>query len=501
MISRELIGIITFAGISGSLLITVCFGILIHRRKLFYFNLNGWLEKRDGKKITILLISLAFITRAPSLFMLTDTDESVYILMSKLVYGGEGLYSDFFTVQPPAYFISTAFLFKIFGVGILQAKILPFLFSIATVLLIHHITKGVYGVKAGLMSLYASSISTGLVALTRNALLYSECVFFSTLSAYFFINSLKDYRDKKVFLAGFFASLATLFRFFGLFVLAAILVHTVLSRRRVFRTAIIILSGFITPLIPVLLAFGPKQIMGILTYSALKLPVASLPERLSGLATYSIVLYSLPILLGILGAYSLYSMKRIGGIERFLFLWVFVVLVGVLGVSQVLPMVYAYYFVLAVPALAIIAGNSVYSQESSLITLLAVFSFVSLILNAVLVLADVDFFSRQLEVSEYITRSTPQETLVTGSFPDAQAVSFLSGKKMFLDVVETGLRFNASHTNPNVFYRELLARPAVVVLKDEDPNPDVDSLRSVAEEKCRLIVRKTDETVFYCGAP
>ncbi len=208
--------IIQVCGIAASLIFLALSAVYIVRRKQYQFPLNAWLKRQDARRIILALIALGILFRAATIGMLTQSDEAVYLMMARSITEGKIIYRDFFALQPPAAYLAYGLMFEFFGVGILQAKIIPLIFSVGIILLVHHTARTLYGPNAGLASLSIASLSTGLVVLTRSALLYAECLFFSTLAVHLVLTARGRDNRLAFLLAGLCTGVASSYRLFGL---------------------------------------------------------------------------------------------------------------------------------------------------------------------------------------------------------------------------------------------------------------------------------------------
>jgi 4-amino-4-deoxy-L-arabinose transferase-like glycosyltransferase len=101
--------------------------------------------------LLILLILLNFLIRLYTIHP-TLSDENIYFSMAKNLSEGKILYKEIDFVHPPLQIYILAFLFKIFGVSLLTAKLLTLIASCLSVYLVFLIAKELFDKKIALLS-------------------------------------------------------------------------------------------------------------------------------------------------------------------------------------------------------------------------------------------------------------------------------------------------------------------------------------------------------------
>jgi len=490
--------IVQVGGIATSLLFLALSAAYIVRRRQYQFSLNAWLKRQDARRIVLALIALGILFRAATICMLTQSDEAVYLMMARSIAEGKIVYRDFFALQPPAAYLAYGLMFRTFGVGILQAKIIPLTFSVGLILLVHHTARTLYGPNAGLASLSIASLTTGLVVLTRSTLLYAECLFFSTLAVHLVLTTRGRHR-LAFLLAGLCAGAASSCRLFGLYSAAAILIHIALARKNVVESGVCFIFGFLAVTAPMLHYYGMDALRDVVLYNALERPTASLADRLWGLVNDSRYLHALPVVLGFMGVYALWKERKLGDAERLLLLWVALALTGTLVVNQSVQRIYASYFVASVPALAILGGNAIRLKDATVATAFITLAFMALVYNTAYTLTDADYFIQQTRLAESLREASPS-LVVSGSSPYAQAVAFLSGRRMLSDVIGTDVPFDVSAGGVDKFVEEMKVKPVAVVLAD-DVNPDMRAVRAYVVGHCQRTEKTPQEELYVCNEP
>jgi uncharacterized membrane protein len=221
-------------------------------------------EESTLNRCLILVFAVGLLLRVSYVNLISLTDEGIYVYLAKEVYLGSKPYRDFFYVHPPLDLYLTASVFRIFGVGIIQARIIPLVFSALTIPLVYKTANDFYDRKHAFLSTLMFSFSYGVVFFTKYALMNSTLLFFTTLSYYLLLKGLQEKANSKLFFSGVCVGIASLSRFFALITLPAILIFLFIRRRKeVARLFTPIILGFALAFSPLLIYFAPyiKQIL------------------------------------------------------------------------------------------------------------------------------------------------------------------------------------------------------------------------------------------------
>ncbi|MEX2720765.1 MAG: ArnT family glycosyltransferase [Candidatus Wukongarchaeota archaeon] len=116
-----------------------------------------------------------------------DWDEGDYALSSYYLYKGLVPYKDFQCTQPPLLFYLVALSFKIFGVGLWQAKLPGAICGILTAPLLIFIAKRMGCGNWSLLAGFAWTVSLPAIENSRTVMMDVPVTFFTTLAVYFYI--------------------------------------------------------------------------------------------------------------------------------------------------------------------------------------------------------------------------------------------------------------------------------------------------------------------------
>ncbi|VVB54942.1 Dolichyl-phosphate-mannose-protein mannosyltransferase [uncultured archaeon] len=225
-------------------------------RRFKRLSIGGALRGNEGR-ILVLVFAFGVVLRLFYLLTFSFNDEPFYIYAAYQVFLGHQPYVDFFFSQPPLDLILTALVFRLFGVGVVQFHLMPFLLSVASLPLMYLLSRRVLGDGAGAVFstlLFSTSLLLGSLTATNN--LYSTMTFMSMLSLWLFLDGVKKERPTLLFFAGIAASMAFWSRLFGILPLACEILFLAWSQRqRSIRPVLHIAGGFIAFSAVVLLFF------------------------------------------------------------------------------------------------------------------------------------------------------------------------------------------------------------------------------------------------------
>lgn len=156
------------------------------------------------------------------------------------------------------YFLLLAFSFKIFGVGILQARLVSAFAGLFLVVIFYFFTKKIYGAKL-------ATISTLLLVFNPLFILSARIVRYEIVVALFTFASLScailAFRERKnsfFLLSGFFAALTILTHFNGILISFAVLVLILINRKH-WKGATYFLIGLLATMTPYLIFIFIKR--------------------------------------------------------------------------------------------------------------------------------------------------------------------------------------------------------------------------------------------------
>lgn len=329
----------------------------LYVRSLFNENPKPMLLDYDPKKHLYylkIILGFAILFRLPYMFFTTFSDESFYIYAARLIAKGCGQYTCFFLDQPPLYPNLTALLFKIMGVGVFQAKLLPFAFSIASILLVYRLSKMLYGLQAALFSTTLASTTLFLAYFTATANLYSGLVFFCLLAAYLSEKGCRGGGDRVFFAAGLSVGVASMFRLLAPITLAAILAG-MYGGKGWLKKSLLVFSGFLASLLAIVFVFNSPEFIYQVFLSHLHMPSPGYWNKAVWFITKTIPLYGQILVFTPLLARIRWRPR--GQTERILAYQVLLVAAAILFLKYPYPVNQRMYFTMAAAPLAIILGN------------------------------------------------------------------------------------------------------------------------------------------------
>ena len=427
------------------------------------FSLGDWFSRQKKGRITLSIVVLAVLLRASTLFVISESDEPFYLFISRLVAEGKRPYIDFFTPHPPGYFLVTAFIFGHAGVGVFQAKVMPVIFSIMFFIFLHLLTKRFFGENEAVACLIMASVTPGLVSATRSSLLYSECLFFSVLSAYLYLTALRKDDGKLFLFAGFSAAIAVSYRLFGLYVFFAMIIHSISSRKEWKRIVLLPVGMFVVFSI-FLAIFGMPFLGDVFFFNALERYGSSVPDIILSFITYVPLAYALPSFMALVWAHHLYSEGRMDEVDKFNIIWLGVVIAGTILMFNVIPRVYSIYLVMAVPPLLLLGCRTVNLKTPYILSLFLVFSIHSVAYDVSTILTDLSFGMQQDEIAAYIKANVPVNAEITGTGPYYQAAAFLTGRDVVLGLPDEHITNTSSEARAK-YVGELKAKPIALLLE------------------------------------
>ncbi|MFH1125995.1 MAG: glycosyltransferase family 39 protein [Candidatus Altiarchaeota archaeon] len=397
-----------------------------------------WIEEVDIGKYFTYVFLFGVALRLLTLNTATFSDEGMYIYMAKLINYGYRPYEDFFMSQTPIYHYLTAAVFRFFGVGMIQAKIIPVIFSILSMPIVYFATKRLYGSKPALLSMLLFVSSPGVVANTQTAVLYSELIFFSLAASYLFVEGVERESRWLLFLSGLSIGLAMFSRLFGAMLLPLVFIALILSRRKdMLRFFVPILLGFLLVFIPLFAFFySTSFIYQVFIHHAL-FPSISFFEKLSIFFREVSPYYIVILVCGLFGfAKVLWSREKKTG--EYYFFFYFLLSFAAFFMLKYLKWSNLFmYFSFASPAMAILSGRVMSSLKKEYVMI-----YIVILLNMTLIPQYV-FVEQSLKIDseintlvEYTLENTNQGDVISGSGVIASYIAFKSNRTLPLDLVE-----------------------------------------------------------------
>lgn len=408
----------------------------------------------QNKEIIILLLVYAVLYSFNlDKFPVVNGDENWFInpaydfamfgkMGTSMIYGSYNI-ANFTYWQPPVFILLMAASFKLFGFGVIQARMVSVSLGFLTVLFTYLFGLKLYNKKIGILASLLLMSNPLFFLVSRNARMEIAAAFFLVIALYFTVIALKESKLCYYFASAFFATLALLSHPNGVIAILSVLL-IILAEKIDFKMLkfnlylneiIIFILGVIIPLIPYLLyisldfAAFKGQFMGNIAISPSN-PLSNIfvePTRYINLFWWlnqynglflAFLVLALTVILTIRGSCYLSSEKSFSGK---LLLIVLMVTVGVFSV-----LVYHKYFIylgLVIPYLSIIMALNLKNQikfkmnKKGIISIITISLWIMLLMGNCIFLTsflektkNYDYMGIEYEVQKYI----PSGSVVVG---------------------------------------------------------------------------------------
>jgi len=411
---------------------------VVVRRRLLSGPLFGGVTEANAWRLFLLLFLFGVFLRLLAFNTLTPTDEPMYAYMAKLVYSGYRPYVDFFMSQPPLYPYMTSFVFRLFGVGVIQCKILPLLSSILSIPLLYVLVKRFYAAPPALFSVFLFSVSPGVVENTRSAVLYSELVFLSLFSAYLFLRGLDVGSRRLLFFSGACMAFAVFFRLFGVLLLVFVFVTLFFVRRKsFFRHFAPVLFGFAVVSCPLFCFFYSDAFVYQVFVHHSIFPSFGFVEKLDVFFAKASLAYPLLLSCGLVGLLLTLRQKVKSASDHYFTAYLTVSLACFFALKYTSWVNLYMYVSFVSPALAVLSSKLLRHLDRRYLAFYILF-FVNLVLltHYLMFLNDVRWTSSLDSAVEYTLLNTRDGDVIAGSSAVAPAVAFQTGRLLPKDLVE-----------------------------------------------------------------
>jgi len=483
------ISFMAFLSIPISVILIYLISSYLGVKKLHLLELN---EKQSKLYVTYIVI-IGALLRLSTLNMLTATDEAVYLMASKQLYQGLGLYGDFFLAHPPLYPVITSWIFNLLGVGVWQAKLIPVILSIGSIPLVYAIAKRFYGVRSALLSTFIFSISAGVVEFTRNALMYGEMIFFTLLAVIFLFNGLEKKRYHKLLLSGLFMGVATMYRLFALVPLLSIVIYLLIRKEKSWKYIPVLFTGFLLVVTPVLVHYKDtpmlEQVMGFHVVRE----DSSFQNKVIFFLKYGLPIYPLLLTLGLLGIWMV--IKEGKKVDVFFVLWALIALSSIFLIRYRHYVCLVSYITNTAAPLAIVAGRTADWLKESWKHLLLEAIIVSTILIHITLFQSIHlpWYTSTRNAAEYIVNSD-DESPITGFPALAPAVAFLADRGLADNVVDLNI-ITGYGSSPE----KLVAGSYVLDMEGVDITEGIEMpLRGYVNKSCTLKEKIDSVSIYEC---
>ncbi len=426
-------------------------------------------------KIAALLLLLLFLAvEFKGLPHLENSDENVYFYMSRLVSEGNLPYKDFFYAHPPVELLIGAAIFKLFGFSLPMLKLVPLLAMAASGYLVYRISSAHFGELAGFLS--------SAFFLFSYRALFEATYFTGVALAVFFLLMGFWLMQRQPLLAGLFFSLAALTRLLSLIPIAVLLGFLLLKRFRSFAAAASAFTAVFLSANLLLSGLSPDYFVSVYKFHLLKPAVEGNTLQLfAEFAAQNWLLLAAASMAIVLWNRRLMVFAAAAGAS----------LVFLLGLSRI----FSFYFLIAMPFLAVMAGVAVDSslkklswQKYALVAVLLVIAANAAFSVSHLWQFDFAQFKTGQEMADYVKANSKEGDLIFGDMTSAPLVALLSGRRIMADIADTNEMAYLSGVRDIKSELELAKRlkPRFFIVR---PLYGIGSLQETGEfltENCRL---------------
>ncbi len=372
--------------------------------------------------ILCLAIMLFIAAELRGLSHVEYSDENVYFYMSSLVAQGHVPYRDFFYAHPPVELILGAAIFKLFGFSIFILKLVPLLSTVATAVLIYLIAKNYFSEPEAILSalFYLSAYRVML-----------EATYFIGLNLAVMLMMLGFYLlPRRPWVAGIFFGIAAMTRLLVIIPILIMLGFFFLKSMRKSAKAIAsFLAVFLGSTIFLASQF-PEYYLSVFKFHLLK------PAGANSLGAFGQFLSQNILLVAAFSLSFLFWNKRLIMFEA--------ASIAVLLFLTQLNRAFSFYFLVAIPFMAIASGVTVSSllkkanfQKYAVVAVatlfLGSFAFASWELH------DKDFvdFAAGKDMAKFVKETSGKDDLIFGDVNAAPLVALLSERKIMGSTVDT----------------------------------------------------------------
>jgi 4-amino-4-deoxy-L-arabinose transferase-like glycosyltransferase len=221
--------------------------------------LNRWRLAFLGFAIAYAIILLWNLTNPP-----IQWDEVSHLNGGNFLYWG--LYDKFVNsaFYPPLFDVATFFSFKVFGVSLFAARLVPVVFSVLSLWAVFELAHSMYNSKTALLSVAFLAIMPAYFWLSQMAMLETMLLFFVTLSLLCFYKWLITKKEKMLVFSGLAIGLGFLTKYQMIVAAIIILLSILFLARNQLKQA---LKKFSLTLIPAILVVTPWIVIAYEVYA------------------------------------------------------------------------------------------------------------------------------------------------------------------------------------------------------------------------------------------
>lgn len=451
------------------------------------------IKKANLLMYALLVVLIVFFVAIEfrGLFQYDVGDEWIYFYMSDLVSEGNLPYRDFFFAHPPLQLYLTAFIFLISGFHVMALKLIPFIATLVSGLFLFFLMKKTTNSSA------AAFLTATLFFLSYNTLLeatYSlginETTMFVVLALYFLFASSFRYHELASGICFGFAGITGLYSLVPFLVVS---MYLLFLKRQQF---LMLISGFFLIFGTVNLIFfivgGIPYISQVYIYHLLK------PKEESNTLILLASMVKMNVFLIGSALLSLFTRAR----KQFLLIWL--VVLAYLFFLLMLNRIFAFYFVLLFPFLAILGGfgltclfTHLYNYQQLprwifyvIVAILSVFFLWNLSADA-LYLNRVDFtsFDSLEEMVTFIQGTTDSGDTIFGDDSTVPLLAILANRSIALHEVDTNdMRFRSGLTSISELIERLHATGVrYIIIRPYRGIGMSNELFAFLQEQCSLV--------------
>jgi mannosyltransferase len=134
--------------------------------------------------------------------------------------------------HPPLHYYLLHFVFALFGYGALQARVVSLIFGSLSIFVLYLLAKYLFDASTGLLSALLLALSQLGVAYSQEARNYSQLLFLSIISTYFFMVALRERRRLWWWASVVSCILLIYTHYYGVFILLGLFLFAIFYRRR-----------------------------------------------------------------------------------------------------------------------------------------------------------------------------------------------------------------------------------------------------------------------------
>ncbi|MBI2574330.1 glycosyltransferase family 39 protein [Candidatus Woesearchaeota archaeon] len=357
------------------------------------------------------------------LFHYDNSDENLYFYMSSLVADGQLPYRDFFYAHPPLELAFGAVVFKLLGFSLFLLKLLPLAATIISALMVYLVAKRNFGEQAAVLAA-AFFLSSHTIMLEATYFLgLNIAVMFLMLGFY--------YMNRKPLLSGLLFGLAGMTRLLALIPAAVLIGFLLLKNFKSFAKTVAGFAAVFGTANLALMLLSPNFVVSVYKFHLLKPAVEGRTAEL-----FPSFITANALLIGAAAIAFLAWNKK-------LLLFAGCAAAYLILLTQ-LNKIFGFYFVVAIPFLAVIAGANVDAllkkinyQKLAVIAVAAITVINAAYIASHLWTFDFANFETAKEMAGFVRENTQPNDTIFGDATSAPLVALFSGRKLMNNIADT----------------------------------------------------------------